>query len=42
MLTAVRRFPVNFGYSDSTARVAEAASHNVVDGTPVNVSVETG
>ena len=39
---AVRGFPFNFGNPDSTKRVAEATSHNVVDGTPVHVPVDTG
>ena len=39
-MAAVGGFPVNFGNPDPTARVAHVTSHNIVDGTPINVAVE--
>ena len=40
MLVAVGGFPVDFGNPDLTARGAHAASQNIVDGTPIHVSIE--
>ena len=40
MLAAVDGFPVNSGNTDPTAKMAQATSHNIVDGTPIHVAVE--
>ena len=39
-MAAVGIFPVDFGNTDPTARMAHATSHNIVDGTPIHVAIE--
>ena len=39
-MAAVGGFPVDFGNTDPTARMAQAASQNIVVGTPIHVAVE--